>query len=242
MEIYESPITLNTNALQNRDMFFQTLRNRILEKICVTMPAQIISYDRDTHKAMIQPMLNYNVRGHGAKVCTPFTVEILRLMAGGFLIDFPIVEGDTGWLIAVDRDCFQVKAISKPSLPTNPEVNTYTTGFWIPDQWGSEEKLKIPNIDEYDKDRLVIQTRDGTQKISIGNKDIRISATNVSVSATENATIMTTGSTNVVAQSVNINSPQVSTTGSLSVGNGATGVASSSSVLTIENGIVTKIG
>lgn len=239
MDIYESPITLNTNALQNRDMFFQTLRNRILERICVAMPAQIISYDRDTHKATIQPMLNYNVRGHGAKVCTPFTVEILRMMAGGFLIDFPISEGDTGWIIAVDRDCFQVKAVSKPSLPTNSEVNTYTTGFWIPDQWGDGEKLKIP---ELDKDRLVIQTRDGTQKISIGDKDIKIFATNVSVSATENATITTTGSTNVVAQSVNINSPQVSTTGSLSVGNGATGVASSSSILTIENGIVTKIG
>jgi hypothetical protein len=99
-------------------------------------------------------------------------------MAGGFLIDFPIKKGDTGWLFAVDRDCYQVKQLSKPSLPSNSQVNCYKTGFWIPDQWGSEEKLGVENVDD---GRLIIMSKDGSQKISIGNEDIKIYGTSISI-------------------------------------------------------------
>lgn len=175
-----SPWGMNTTVFSNPNLFFKTLERQILNKVCVSMPCQIVSYDRDTHVAEVRPMLNYRVKACPDSECSNIKIEIRRMMAGGFLIDFPIAKDDTGWLIAVDRDCYQVKNTSKPALPAGAQCNCYKTGFWIPDQWGSQEKLGIANVDE---NRLVIQSKDGTQKISVGDGDIHITATKVYVTA-----------------------------------------------------------
>lgn len=178
-----SPWSMNTTVFQNRSLFFKTLMGSVIDRISVSMPCQIISYDRDTHVATVQPMLNYKVKGCNDSVCAPMRIEILRLMAGDFLIDFPIKNGDTGWVFAVDKDCYAVKELSKPALPAGSQINCYKTGFWIPDQWGNNQKLGISSIDE---GRLVIMHKSGNQKIAIGVDDIEIKGT---IKVTGNVTI-----------------------------------------------------
>ena len=192
---------INYAALDNTVEFYENLIDRAVERIGVSLPCRIEKYDRAKHLADLRVMINWELLdGQIIEGCTIYDVTIRRMYAGGFIIDFPIQVGDTGWLIATDRDLDTVKANRIPSLPSSPFRNTYASGFWIPDLWGSEddlnnanpEEMRIPlKIDSSDEGRLVIQNAKGTQKISVGQDDIKVFATTATVTA----------------ESVNINGP-----------------------------------
>lgn len=158
-------------------MFFRTVIDRCIDKVRVTMPCKILSYDRSTHVANVRVMFNWELPdGSVMNGCDINGITLRRMFAGGFLIDFPINEGDTGWIIATDRDATTVKTNRIPSLPASPFCNSYASGFFIPDQWGSNDDLGINIADE---GRLVVQNADGTQKISIGTGDIKVYGTKI---------------------------------------------------------------
>lgn len=184
---------INYAALDNKVEFYENLIDRAVERIGVSLPCRIEKYDRATHLADLRVMINWELLdGQIIEGCTIYDVTIRRMYAGGFVIDFPIQVGDLGWLIATDRDLDTTKANRIPSLPSSPFRNTYASGFWIPDLWGSEddlnnanpEEMRIPlKIDSSDEGRLVIQNAKGTQKISVGQDDIKVFATTATVTA-----------------------------------------------------------
>jgi len=177
----ECPSDIDTSAFNNPELFHKRLKDNLLDRVCVSMPCKIVSYDRVKHLATVKPLLNFKyANGPTIEYDVIPDVEILRMMAGGFLIDLPLNAGDTGWLIAVDRDSLDVKERSNNALPRSTLVNSYKSGYWIPDQWGSESKLQISGVDA---NRLVIQSKDGTQKISVGASDIHITASVVNITA-----------------------------------------------------------
>ena len=141
------------------------------------MPAMILEYDRESHKATIQPLVKIKVEENNKYRFLdrpPIKdISVRNIFIGGFSIDFPLKKGDTGWLIAADRDCTIAKernSSSDPSLnegpqePLTDETHMYQFGFFIPDNWG---KSNIPSI--Y-KDDLLISTIDEN-----GNSNLRIS-------------------------------------------------------------------
>ena len=182
----ECPSEIDTAAFKNPELMMLRFRNSIMRSISVSMPCKIVSYDRTTHLATVKPLLNFKYFHCPVVESDEIPdVEILRMMAGGFLIDFPIAAGDTGWLIAVDRDALDVKTRSGTALPRSSVVNSYKSGFWIPDQWGDDTKLNISGVDE---NRLVIMSKDGAQKISLGGSDINVVATSVNITGDVNVT------------------------------------------------------
>lgn len=170
---------LNQTALENPQEFFDCVVDRCKERINVMLPCCIEKYDRSKHIADLRILFNWKMAdGSVVDGCVLYDITIRRLLAGGFLIDFPIAVGDTGWIFACDRDAYDSKVESKPRLPPTPYCNSFASGFWIPDQWGSDTKLGISGVDS---NRLVIQSKDGTQKISVGTSDIHITATTLNV-------------------------------------------------------------
>lgn len=192
VDAIECSSEIDTSAFNNPELFQLYLRDNILSRICVSMPCKIVSYNRATHIAKVKPLFNFKYEnGPTVESAEMQDVEVRRIMAGGFLIDFPIAAGDTGWLIAVDRDASDIKERSGSALPCSSAVNTYVSGFWIPDQWGSDTRLGISGVDE---NRLVVQSKDGTQKISVGSSDIKITATTVTI---DSPTTTITGAVNI---------------------------------------------
>ena len=181
--------SLDTTALEDPQGFFNSIIDRCAENVRVSIPCRIERYDRVNHIADLRVLFNWQMAdGSIINGCVLKNITIRRLLAGGFLIDFPILEGDTGWLFACDRDAYDSKKESAPRLPTTPLVDSYGSGFWIPDQWGSDSKLGISGVDD---GRLVIQSKDGTQKISVGNQDITITGT-VNINGTLNVSELIT--------------------------------------------------
>ena len=116
--------------------FIQTLfRLKEVDKQGV-IPAIVRSYDRKTGIATVQPIVTYVVDTKEGEKLIPrgtYDVSVIRFAHGGFVIDAPLFAGDTGWLIAADRNAKDAKeANSKILNADQDDENPPNEGFKRP--------------------------------------------------------------------------------------------------------------
>ena len=175
--------------------FFQTLfRLKEVDKQGA-IPAIVRSYNRKTGIATVQPIVTYVVDTKEGEKLIPrgtYDVSVVRFAHGGFVIDAPLFAGDTGWLIAADRNAKDAKEANSKILnadqddenpsnegfkrPTDDSLRSFSWGFFIPDTWGDTELTKndglvIKDVDE----KNVIELNDGAIEIKRGDNIISIS-------------------------------------------------------------------
>ena len=138
------------------------------------LPAVVVSYDRTKHEAVVQPAVNIILSGGEQLERVPVAVTVWRFMCGGFLIDLPISTGDTGWLVAADRDTSNVKASKAVAKPNTYETHKYTAGFFIPDKFGS---LSLAG----EEGRMVFMNAAGPGKISTGARDTKVATAGLTI-------------------------------------------------------------
>lgn len=121
------------------------MRQREMDFECC-IPAIVTGtwYDRNAHTVEVRPLVDM-VSSSGETIRRPIMrVTYLRLVSGRYFMDSPLSKGDTGWIIASDRDSFLQKAnnssinVSKnngASPPNTYELHKYRHGFFIPDSW-----------------------------------------------------------------------------------------------------------
>ena len=181
--------------------FFQTLfRLKEVDKQGV-IPAIVRSYDRKTGIATVQPIVTYVVDTKEGEKLIPrgtYDVSVIRFAHGGFVIDAPLFAGDTGWLIAADRNAKDAKEANSKILnadqddenpsnegfkrPTDDSLRSFSWGFFIPDTWGDTELTKndglvIKDVDE----KNVIALNDGAIEIKRGDNIISISDDGITI-------------------------------------------------------------
>lgn len=255
------------------DMFRRKL---MLDLQCV-LPAAIVSYDRSTHIAIVQPLLK-QCDIQGKEFSRPYMkVTVIRHYAGRYLIDFPLDVGDTGWVVACDRETSLIKQYNPDdngemkgmNIPGTGETHMYHFGYFIPDRWGdkyntdNEHNAQLSKGD-IDENRLVIQSADGTQKISIGQCDIKVYSTNTTINTTSDCTInaqagvvvnanaevsvKSGADVSVTAENVKVNAKAMNfDTNSLEVSGGiaskasASGTLSAGSVAQVKDGLIVSI-
>lgn len=124
------------------------------------IPAQFVEYDdRDKGLAVVSPLVKFPyVSGNKTvwKERPQFTVRILRVKSGGFWFEMPLKKGDTGWIIAADRDTsFAISRNANVDESKNTKENgggpqeysnfnklKYSFGFFLPDGYCN---LKVEN-------------------------------------------------------------------------------------------------
>lgn len=148
------------------------------------LPAIVKDYNRKSHLALVQPLTNI-VSSDGEQLeRADIIVPVRRIQHGAFLMDFPIYKGDTGWLIAADRDSEtslisnsgDVDKDSNPNQggqkPSTGILHKYRFGFFIPDRWGNIDLEEDYGVGE---DDAVICSRNGKTKILISQEgDVEI--------------------------------------------------------------------
>ena len=145
--------------------FNELFRNKFMGLECC-IPAIVISYDRPSHIATVQPAVNL-VLANGKTTERPkISMSVMRMSSGGFLLDMPIAAGDTGWIVASDRDSTVVKQNSKKAPPLSLDMHKYEHGFFVPDKWGTIA------IDSEDDGCMVLSSPNGETKIRISNGNI----------------------------------------------------------------------
>lgn len=134
------------------------LRSYIRENLDDMLPARVVSYDDQTNRAVVQPLIMMGTTD-GQKVSRPpiSSVPVFRFGGGGFFIRFPIKAGDFGWLKANDRDVslmFQRGGLE--DWPNTERLHSFSDAMFFPDT------LKDWAVDGENADALVIQSMDGS--------------------------------------------------------------------------------
>ena len=155
-----------------------------IKRECV-MPAKVEKYDRSTRLATIKPLVQKFKTTQDGKVFwdrdSYEEIPVVSPFHGGFTIDFPVNEGDQGYLIAIDRpwdeifDTIQEKGKEwdgKPGKPDDESLATFEQGVFIPSNYG-----RIL-IDDEDEGNLVIARvdKDGNVdgRIAVGDRFVDI--------------------------------------------------------------------
>lgn len=150
------------NIIHNHDLGFE-----------VCLPVVVVSYDRIKNRVTVIPAIK-RVTTSGEMVSrAQIVVPCHNPCGGGIAINYPIKQGDTGWVIAGDRDASLFLQTLKEAIPNTYSKHLYQFGVFIPD------KINNVAIAAEDSDALVIQTLDSVSKISIQKDKIKIATQNV---------------------------------------------------------------
>lgn len=143
------------------------------------LPAVVQSYNRDTNIATVKPQVMFvDVNDGGIPRNDMAAIPCLALGGGGFVINFPIKDGDLGWIHAADRDLTLFKKTLADSKPGSGTLHKFSQGMFIPDIF----RQYVINAE--DSESMVIQTVDGATRIAIKPGQIKITGAALVVDAT----------------------------------------------------------
>ena len=239
--------------------FFQTLfRLKEVDKQGA-IPAIVRSYNRKTGIATVQPIVTYVVDTKEGEKLIPrgtYDVSVIRFAHGGFVIDAPLFAGDTGWLIAADRNAKDAKEANSKILnadqddenpsnegfkrPTDDSLRSFSWGFFIPDTWGDTELTKndglvIKDVDE----KNVIALNDGAIEIKRGDNIISISDNGITMEERSGNNKVIVSKSGITASSENAKAEIQSGIVSASIGNSRVSVTNTNVTLQGPNDTIT---
>lgn len=181
------------------------------------IPAVVVSYDRSANVAEVKPAINSILTDGTPQERDTIKLPVHILGGGGIVISAPLAAGNTGWIIAGDRDIALFKQSLAVSNPNTYRTHKFSFGFFIPD------KIKGVTIKSTDTNALTIQTLDGSTRIALSDGKVKIvssneieiestsltiEATNVNITGTATitgdltVTGTITGQTDVVAETI----------------------------------------
>lgn len=115
-------------------------------------------------------------------------VPIFFIGAGGFVLSFPVKEGDMGWIKASDRDISLYLQSNAEAAPNSQRMHSFSDGVFIPD---AARKWTVASGESAS---AVLQSLDGTVYVAVGSDHVKIKAPTVTVDA---PTTHLTGNLNV---------------------------------------------
>lgn len=143
---------------------FRHILGKFLQGVDDMLPAQVISYDRTTNRAVVQPLVML-LTTDNKTVQRPAvaSVPVIQYGGGGFVVSAPIKAGNLGWIKANDRDISLFLQSFNNSSPNTVRKHSFSDAVFIPDV------MTGYTIDGEDTNNLVIQSLDGSTKISVGD-------------------------------------------------------------------------
>ena len=149
------------------------------------MPAKVLSYDRSKNRAKLKIMISKTrTDGSFEENSIISSVPVYQPGSGGFIISFPVNEGDTGWLKSNDRDITNFLSNLSESSQQTFRKKSFSDSIFFPDNIDISNNIIDQNLNN-----LVIQKKDGSVRISISDTDINISADNSYEMNCQNGTI-----------------------------------------------------
>lgn len=224
--------------IESLPLIWRNLMRQFSLNLESAIPAVVISYDRTNNMVTCRGAVNRIDADGNSYTRTEMEVPCFNPCGSGIGINFPLAEGDTGWVVAADRDTTNFQNTRAVSDPNSLDLHRYSFGFFIPDI------IHGFTINPDDAGALVIETTDAATRISIKDQRVKITRNNVSLETNGfYINLVTPSSTITVADdgTVTMKATQININGLCSVSTGATGVISLASVATVSNGIVTAI-
>lgn len=165
----------------NEDSLTGTFRhvfNKLLQDVNGMLPAKVIAFDRTTNLVQVQPLIMLVTTG-GTVVprAQVASIPVLQIGGGNFMLNFNLVPGDLGWIMASDRDISNFLQSYAQASPNTFRKNNFADSLFVPNIM-----TKYTIADE-DTENAVFQSLDGTVKITLSNTKITLSAPQIEITS-----------------------------------------------------------
>lgn len=174
---------------------------KMMQKVDGMLPARVVSYDKNTRMAVVQPeIMILATNGTGLSRAPLASIRVVSMSDGTTFMHFPIRPGTKGWIEAADRDTslyFQ-SATNQEAKPNTARMHSFADGRFIPDIFGS---LVFPESANPDTD-LIIGTVDGATSIALGPNGV---------------SVVTDKALNAKAATAKIDCPDIEVTGTVKI-------------------------
>lgn len=165
----------DTNSLAGT---LRAVTGKWLQSIDDMLPARVVAYDRATNRASVQPlMMMVTTAGDKVQRAQISSVPVLTMGSGAFLLSFPIEPGDLGWIKASDRDISLFLQSLDEDEPNTRRMHSFQDGLFIPDV------MRAWTLNAADTESAVLQSADGTVRVSLGAATITLTAPTVIIDA-----------------------------------------------------------
>ena len=148
-------------------------QNALLTENC--LPAIVVGYDDVKNVATVRPAIVQSIKDADGKLQRRARQEIpdvpvLSIGAGGFHLHFPLNAGDLGWIVASDRDIsLYLQSLSETNAGSQ-RTHSFADAVFVPDV------MRKYTLNAEDKANVVLQSIDGSTRISVGADFIKITA------------------------------------------------------------------
>lgn len=171
--------SVNPADLDSLTGVFRLVFTKLMQTMDGRLPAEVIAYDDVTNLAQIQPLIAVlTTDGEQVKRAQIASVPVYRMGGGGFFLKTWLQPGDLGWIEACDRDISLFMQSFKESRPNTRRIKNFADSVFYP------SVMKGVTVAPEDKENMVLQSLDGTVKISLGVDKITIQAPEIECVAT----------------------------------------------------------
>lgn len=165
--------TPSVNPANYRTMtgMLREVLGKFLQSTDDMLPARVISFNRSTNLAEVQVMISViTTSGERVSRAPVASVPVMQLGGGGFILDFNLQEGDLGFIKATDRDISLFLQQFVESSPNTYRMHSFEDGIFIP------APMTGYSINSEDAGNCVLQTLDGTQRVSIWTDRVKMTS------------------------------------------------------------------
>jgi len=149
----------------------QEILGKFLQGVDDMLPGVVVAYDRTTNRATVRAMIQLLKTDETlldrAEIAS---VPVLNIGGGNAVLSFNIAPGDLGWIKANDRDISLFLQNLNKTGPNTIRKHSFSDAIFIPDQF------RKWTLNAEDDAFAVLQTLDGTQRISIQDSRIKITS------------------------------------------------------------------
>lgn len=152
------------------------LLRKHLQGVDDMLPARIVSYDRATNRAQVVPMIRIlTTDGRQIERAQIASIPVMWPGGGGFILNFPLNPGDLGWIKANDRDISLFLQTFKTNAPNSLRLHSFQDAVFLP------HPMTGYSISGEDADAAVLQSLDGSVRVSVGAGRVKLTAGALSV-------------------------------------------------------------
>lgn len=160
---------------------FRHVFAKLMQGVDGMLPTRIVAVngDRNAPRVTVQPLVSLITTG-GQQVARAqiASLPVFQFGGGGYLLSFPLQPGDLGWILASDRDISLFLQSGEASAPQTFRKQNFADSVFIPDA------MRNYSIDSEDEGNAVLQSADGSVKITLSGNTIKIVAENVEITST----------------------------------------------------------
>lgn len=150
---------------------FREILSTFLQGVDDMIPAKVISYDRQTNLAKVQPLIMLvKTNGEIQQRAQVASVPVLQIGGGNFMLNFNINPGDLGFIKANDRDISAFMQSFTSSPPITYRKHSFEDAIFIP------APMHNMTINSEDESNVVLSSLDGKQRLSIWGDRVKLTS------------------------------------------------------------------